>query len=68
MLADAAHLQNLIISFQLDEVQSRTSEKLIQMIAGCRAGAHGCSGFGSADKMLRSTAITAVILVLETGT
>jgi hypothetical protein len=52
----------------LDEVQSRTSEKLIQMIAGCRAGAHGCSGFGSADKMLRSTAITAVILVLETGT
>jgi hypothetical protein len=68
MLADAARLQSLGMSFQLDEVQSQTSEKVMQATAGCRAGVNSCYGFGGADKMLRNPAITAVILVLEVGT
>jgi hypothetical protein len=68
MLANAAHLRKPEISFWLIELQSRTPENAIQATAGCIAGVDSGCGFGGADKMLRSSAITAVILVLETGT
>jgi hypothetical protein len=68
MSADAARLQNLGMSFQLNELLSRTSDKVTEVTAGCRAGVDGCCSFGGADKMLRSPATTAVILVLEAGT
>jgi hypothetical protein len=45
MLADAAHLQNLGISFFSIQLHHQISEKVRVMVIGERAGVHRCRGF-----------------------
>jgi hypothetical protein len=66
MLADAAHLQNLGISFFSIQLHHEISEKVRVMVIGERAGVHRCRGFWRSKQDARSTANTAVILVLKT--
>jgi hypothetical protein len=65
VLSGAARLQSLGISLLSIQLHHQTSEKVRVMVVGGRAGVYRCPGFWRSRQDARSTANTAVILVLE---
>jgi hypothetical protein len=70
MLVESNHISGQGVSrYARGDVrpQYETSEKVTATIVGGRAGVRRCRGFCRRRQDARSTANTAVILVLETG-